>query len=104
MTNRFDDLAATWDDDPTRADRAGQVADAIAARIPIQRNWSVVDLGSGTGLLGLAGSVGERPGCLNQRPPTRHLGHQELPVIGRGGALLRHRLGHQLGKALHDAR
>ncbi|MGV8849898.1 MAG: class I SAM-dependent DNA methyltransferase [Propionibacteriaceae bacterium] len=60
MTNRFDDLAATWDDDPARAERARQVADAIAVRIPVQRNWSVVDLGSGTGLLGrmLAGRVG----------------------------------------------
>lgn len=60
MTNRFDDLAATWDDNPARVERARQVADAIAAHIPVQRDWSVVDLGSGTGLLSrmLADRVG----------------------------------------------
>ena len=62
MTNRFDDLAATWDDNPARTERARQVADAIAARIPIQPSWSVVDLGSGTGLL--SRMLGERVGSV----------------------------------------
>ncbi len=49
--NRFDDMAATWEDKPSRIERARAIADAIAARIPLQNTWSVVDIGSGTGLL-----------------------------------------------------
>ncbi len=58
--NRFDAMAATWDDKPARIDRARRVADAIAERIPVRTSWSVVDLGSGTGLLSrmLADKVG----------------------------------------------
>ena len=60
MTNRFDELAATWEDNPARIERARLVADAIAARIPVQPDWSVVDLGSGTGLL--SRMLGDRVG------------------------------------------
>ncbi|MBI4901561.1 MAG: class I SAM-dependent methyltransferase [Actinobacteria bacterium] len=49
--NRFDDLAATWEDEPSHTERAQAVAEAIAARVPLQDTWSVVDVGSGTGLL-----------------------------------------------------
>lgn len=49
--NHFDAMAATWDDKPARIDRARRVADAIAERVPVRTSWSVVDLGSGTGLL-----------------------------------------------------
>ena len=58
--NRFDDMAATWEDTPSRVERARAIADAITARIPLQNTWSVVDIGSGTGLLSrmLADRVG----------------------------------------------
>jgi len=58
--NRFDEMAATWEDKPSRLERARAVADAIAARVPLQDGWSVVDVGSGTGLLSrmLADRVG----------------------------------------------
>ena len=49
--NRFDVMAATWETNPSRAERARITADAIAARVPLQSTWSVVDIGSGTGLL-----------------------------------------------------
>ena len=49
--NRFDGMAATWEANPNRAERARATADAIAARVPLQRTWAVVDVGSGTGLL-----------------------------------------------------
>jgi len=58
--NRFDAKAATWEDKPSRAERARVTAETIAARIPLQRTWSVLDVGSGTGLLSrmLADRVG----------------------------------------------
>ena len=58
--NRFDDMAATWEDKPSRIERARAVAEAIAAHVPLQNGWSVVDIGSGTGLLSrmLADRVG----------------------------------------------
>jgi predicted TPR repeat methyltransferase len=58
--NQFDAKAATWEDNPSRAERARATAEAIAARIPLQRSWSVLDVGSGTGLLSrmLADRVG----------------------------------------------
>lgn len=62
MTNRFDDLAATWDENPARVERARGVADAIVARIPVRPDWTVVDLGSGTGLL--SRMLGDRVGRI----------------------------------------
>jgi predicted TPR repeat methyltransferase len=58
--NQFDAKAATWEDNPSRAERARATAEAIAARIPLQRSWSVLDVGCGTGLLSrmLADRVG----------------------------------------------
>jgi 2-polyprenyl-3-methyl-5-hydroxy-6-metoxy-1,4-benzoquinol methylase len=60
--NLFDGMAATWEANPSRADRARVVGDAIAARIPLQRTWSVVDVGSGTGLLSRA--LADRVGTI----------------------------------------
>jgi len=51
--NRFDDLARTWDDDPTKVDRARTVARAIVDRVDLQ-GAHVVEDGCGTGLLGFA--------------------------------------------------
>jgi 2-polyprenyl-3-methyl-5-hydroxy-6-metoxy-1,4-benzoquinol methylase len=60
--NRFDGMAATWEANPSRAERAQVTADAIAARVPLQRTWSAVDVGSGTGLLSRA--LADRVGSL----------------------------------------
>lgn len=49
--NRFDERAATWDDKPSRVERARVTAEAIASRLPLAPDWSVVEVGSGTGLL-----------------------------------------------------
>jgi 2-polyprenyl-3-methyl-5-hydroxy-6-metoxy-1,4-benzoquinol methylase len=50
----FDARARTWDADPQKAIRARIVADAIAQRIPGLSRMSVLEYGSGTGLLGFA--------------------------------------------------
>ena len=57
----FAGQAATWDDDPRRVERARRAADAIAAEVPLDPSWSVLDYGAGTGLLAfaLADRVGE---------------------------------------------
>ena len=47
----FDDRAATWDDDPGKAERARQVAEAIRAAVPLDASMRVLEFGAGTGLL-----------------------------------------------------
>ena len=50
----FDAKARTWDADPLKADRARRVADMIARAIPGLSRMTVLEYGSGTGLLGFA--------------------------------------------------
>ena len=56
----FDERAATWDDDPTRVERARTVAQRILAAAPLSTDSRVLDYGAGTGLLseGLKDHVG----------------------------------------------
>jgi SAM-dependent methyltransferase len=56
----FDERARTWDTDERRA-RAEAVAEAIRSAVPLTPETRTIDLGAGTGLLGLAlvGEVGE---------------------------------------------
>ncbi|MEP7182784.1 MAG: class I SAM-dependent methyltransferase [Betaproteobacteria bacterium] len=52
MTNtNFDARAATWDDDPVKAERAQAVADEIVRRVPLTRTMRAMEYGCGTGLL-----------------------------------------------------
>ncbi len=57
---RFDEKARDWDT-PERRQRAEEVAAAIRASVPLSAATRVIDVGAGTGLLGiaLAGDVGE---------------------------------------------
>jgi ubiquinone/menaquinone biosynthesis C-methylase UbiE len=48
----FDARAATWDDDPTKVDRARAIADAIGREVPLAPSMTALEYGSGTGLLG----------------------------------------------------
>ncbi|MBP8920471.1 MAG: class I SAM-dependent methyltransferase [Micropruina sp.] len=50
----FDALAATWDDDPRRADRARRAADAIDEAVGLTHTMRVLEYGAGTGQLGMA--------------------------------------------------
>ena len=47
----FDARAATWDDDPTKVERAQAVADEIVARVPLSHAMRALEYGCGTGLL-----------------------------------------------------
>lgn len=53
-TNRFDESAASWDEQPRRVRLARGVADEIARQIQLSRELDVLDFGCGTGLLTLA--------------------------------------------------
>jgi len=48
----FDDKAAEWDT-PERRERAHQLADTIREHIPLTEDMRAIDIGAGTGLLGL---------------------------------------------------
>jgi len=50
-TTDFDARAATWDDDPTKVERAQAVADEIVARVPLSPTMRSLEYGCGTGLL-----------------------------------------------------
>lgn len=53
-TDRFDEAAATWDQEARRVDLARAVAAEIARRFRLPRAIDVLDFGCGTGLLTLA--------------------------------------------------
>jgi trans-aconitate methyltransferase len=50
-TTDFDARAATWDDDPSKVERAQAVADAIAQHVPLAQSARAMEYGCGTGLL-----------------------------------------------------
>ncbi len=52
--NSFDERAATWDDDPTKVERARVVADAIRDALPLGPSIRLLEYGAGTGLVSQA--------------------------------------------------
>ena len=50
-TSDFDARAATWDDDPTKVERAQAVADAIVRHVSLTGAMNAMEFGCGTGLL-----------------------------------------------------
>ncbi|HSL57603.1 MAG TPA: class I SAM-dependent methyltransferase [Acidimicrobiales bacterium] len=50
-TSSFDERAATWDDDPAKVARSREVAEAIAAAVPVDRTTRMLEYGAGTGLV-----------------------------------------------------
>ncbi len=53
-TSRFDEAAATWDEEPGRIALARTVAEAILGAVPVRPSMVAIDFGCGTGLLTLA--------------------------------------------------
>ena len=54
MASSFDARAKTWDEQPRRLQLAADIFAALEKQIPLQRDWSALDYGAGTGLLTLA--------------------------------------------------
>ena len=57
----FDARAATWDDDPTKVERARAIVNQIARDVPLTGTMTALEYGAGTGLLGfmLRDRIGE---------------------------------------------
>ena len=49
--SEFDDKAISWDDDPSRVERAEIIADFLKSKIELSQIKSALEYGSGTGLL-----------------------------------------------------
>ncbi|MHB1271359.1 MAG: class I SAM-dependent methyltransferase [Rhodanobacter sp.] len=62
---RFDVIAAEWDESPRRRELATGVAAAIAEALPLQAHWHALEYGCGTGLVGaaLAPRLGQLLAC-----------------------------------------
>ena len=52
--NRFDERAASWDDDPAHVERARVVAGAIRDAVPLDSSVRLLEYGAGTGLVSQA--------------------------------------------------
>jgi ubiquinone/menaquinone biosynthesis C-methylase UbiE len=52
--NEFDEMAATWDDDPKRVKRAVSIAQSMKAALDMSQFQHALEYGSGTGLLSFA--------------------------------------------------
>lgn len=51
---RFDEKAATWDDDPGNVTRAQAVAEVVRDAVPLRDDMRALEIGAGTGLLARA--------------------------------------------------
>jgi len=60
MSNKFDERAATWDDDPAKVERAEEVAIAVREVVRLDPAMRMLEYGAGTGLVtqALRASVG----------------------------------------------
>lgn len=50
-SNRFDERAATWDDDPAKVERARAIAERIREVLALDPEMRLLEYGSGTGLV-----------------------------------------------------
>lgn len=53
-TARFDQAAATWDEEPRRVALSQAIVRAIVAQVPVNSEMTAIDFGCGTGLVTLA--------------------------------------------------
>jgi len=77
QTQRFDQEAATWDENPRRVSLAKGVAEAIVREMTLSPAMAVLDFGCGTGLLTL--NLRSRVGTITGADTS----HGMLEVLGR---------------------
>jgi 2-polyprenyl-3-methyl-5-hydroxy-6-metoxy-1,4-benzoquinol methylase len=84
-TSRFDQIAATWDEDPKRIALARTVGAVIAERMSLSPAAHVLDYGCGTGLLSLAlaAHVGHLTGA-DTSAGMLAMAQQKIAVAGFG--------------------
>ncbi|WP_306255114.1 methyltransferase domain-containing protein [Ornithinimicrobium cryptoxanthini] len=78
----FDEQAATWDDDPTKVERAGVVADLICEVVEPGPSSRVLDYGAGTGLL--AQALAPHVGPLTVADPSAGMREVLTQKVGSG--------------------
>ncbi|MDP9824015.1 class I SAM-dependent methyltransferase [Nocardioides massiliensis] len=66
--DRFDDAAATWDDDPDHERRQQAVAELIASTVPLSPQSRALDVGGGTGRLSIL--LADRVGSVTVTDPS----------------------------------
>lgn len=54
IMNEFDEMAATWDDDPIRVERVASIAQSLRNLLDMNTFQNALEYGSGTGLLSFA--------------------------------------------------
>jgi ubiquinone/menaquinone biosynthesis C-methylase UbiE len=82
---RFDDEAATWDDDPGHEKRQVAVARAIEAAVSLDPRMSAVDVGGGTGRLSIL--LADRVGSVVVTDPSAgmvRVARQRIEAAGLG--------------------
>ena len=85
---RFDDEAATWDDDPGHEKRQVAVAQAIKAAVNLSPRMSAVDIGGGTGRLSIL--LADRVGSVVVTDPSAgmvQVARQRIEAAGLGDRL-----------------
>ena len=50
-SNRFNSKSETWDNNPGRVQLAGQIVQSLNDMVPFQKQWTVLEIGCGTGLI-----------------------------------------------------
>ena len=69
-TGDFDEMAKTWDDDPTKVERARIVAELLPQRIDLGSTTRVFEYGAGTGLVSEALARAGAAGALTLADPS----------------------------------
>jgi cyclopropane fatty-acyl-phospholipid synthase-like methyltransferase len=85
---RFDDAAATWDDDPGHEERQVAVARAIGDNVALDRQMSALDIGGGTGRLSIL--LADRVGSVVVTDPSAgmvQVAQERIEAAGLSGRL-----------------
>jgi predicted TPR repeat methyltransferase len=79
---RFDDEAATWDEDPAKRERAAAVAVAIRQQLDLTGRPTLLEYGAGTGLL--AQQLADTVGAMTLTDPSTGMREVMHAKVARG--------------------